>query len=197
MSKQFKSLILYPTIFVVVLLGALTANNSYLAFLIFIFLVFEQIYSWNKSLNSNQNYEFRIFFAEQYLNIVYLLIIFPLYLISTFLWDQINFWILFGYGLNFIIFRLVADVGTDQLSKINYSKSKDINSSLDLWKSNKKRLSSILLIASDENLKEQIKDKLDYSSFLNTEDAASFINKAENSKGKDLDEMLRLINKSM
>jgi len=197
MSKQFKSLILYPTIFVVVLLGALTANNSYLAFLIFIFLVFEQIYSWNKSLNTNQSYEFRIFFAEQYLNIVYLLIIFPLYLISTFLWDQINFWILFGYGLNFIIFRLVADVGTDQLSKINYSKSKDINSSLDLWKSNKKRLSSILLIASDENLKDQIKDKLDYSSFLNTEDAASLINKAENSKGKDLDEMLRLINKSM
>ena len=197
MSKQFKSLILYPTIFVVVLLGALTANNSYLAFLIFIFLVFEQIYSWNKSLNTNQNYEFRIFFAEQYLNIVYLLIIFPLYLISTFLWDQINFWILFGYGLNFIIFRLVADVGTDQLSKINYSKSKDINSSLDLWKSNKKRLSSILLIASDENLKDQIKDKLDYTSFLNTEDAASLINKAENSKGKDLDEILRLINKSM
>jgi len=197
MSKQFKSLILYPTIFVVVLLGALTANNSYLAFLIFIFLVFEQIYSWNKSLNSNQNYEFRIFFAEQYLNIVYLLIIFPLYLISTFLWDQINFWILFGYGLNFIIFRLVADVGTDQLSKTNYSKSKDINSSLDLWKSNKKRLSSILLSASDESLKEQIKDKLNYSSFLNTEDAASLINKAENSKGQDLDEMLRLIEKSM
>ena len=197
MSKQFKSLILYPTIFVVVLLGALTANNSYLAFLIFIFLVFEQIYSWNKSLNSNQNYEFRIFFAEQYLNIVYLLIIFPLYLISTFLWEQINFWILFGYGLNFIVFRLVADVGTEQLSKINYSKSKDINSSLDLWKSNKKRLTAILLNSSDESLKDKIKDKLDYSSFLNTEDAASFINKAENLKGKDLDEILRLINKSM
>jgi len=197
MSKQFKSLILYPTIFVVVLLGSLTANNSYLAFLIFIFLVFEQIYSWNKSLNTNQNYEFRIFFAEQYLNIVYLLIIFPLYLISTFLWDQINFWILFGYGLNFIIFRLVAEVGTDQLSKINYSKSNDINSSLDLWKSNKKRLSSILLIASDQNLKEQIKDKLDYSSYLNTEDAASLISQAENLQGKNLDEILKSINNAM
>ena len=197
MSKQFKSLILYPTIFIVVLLGALTANNSYLAFLIFILILFEQIYSWNKSLNSNQSYDFRIFFAEQYLNIVYLLIIFPLYLVSTFLWDQINFWILFGYGLNFIIFRLVADIGTEQLDKINYSKSKDINSSLDLWKSNKKRLSSILLIASDEALKDQIKDKLDYSSFLNTEDAASLINQAENLKGKDLDKMLRLIEKSM
>jgi len=197
MSKQFKSLILYPTIFVVLLLGALTAKNSYLAFLIFIFLVFEQIYSWNKSLNSNQNYQFRIFFAEQYLNIVYLLIILPLYLISTFLWNQINFWILFGYGLNFIVFRLVANVGTEQLSKINYSKSKDINSSLDLWKSNKKRLTSILQNSSDESLKDKIKDKLDYSSFLNTENAASFINKAENLKGKDLDEILSLINKSM
>ena len=99
--------------------------------------------------------------------------------------------------MNFIIFRLVAEVGTDQLSKINYSKSNDINSSLDLWKSNKKRLSSILLIASDENLKEQIKDKLDYSSYLNTEDAASLISQAENLQGKNLDEILKSINNAM
>ena len=197
MSKQFKSLIFYPTIFVIALLGALTAKNSYLAFLIFIFAVLEQIYSWNKSLNPNQNYDFRIFFAEQYLNIIYLLIIFPLYLVSSFLWNQINFWILFGYGLNFIIFRLVADVGTNQLTKTNYSKSNDINSTLDLWKSNKKRLSSILLNTSDITLIDQIKDKLDYSSFLNTENASSLINQAENSKGKDLDEILRLIDKAM
>lgn len=197
MSKQFKSLILYPTIFVVVLIGALTANNSYLAFLLFIFLVFEQIYSWNKSLNTNQSYEFRIFFAEQYLNIVYFLIIFPLYFISTFLWDQINFWILFGYGLNFIIFRLVADVGTDQLSKINYSKSTDINSTLDLWKSNKKRLSMLILKTSDNSLKERLKDKLEYSSFMNTEDASSLISQAENLQGKNLDEILKLINNEM
>ena len=197
MSKQFKSLILYPTIFVVVLLGALTANNSYLAFLIFVFLVFEQIYSWNKSLNTNQSYEFRIFFAEQYLNIVYFLIIFPLYFISTFLWDQINFWILFGYGLNFIIFRLVADVGTDQLSKINYSKSKEINSTLDLWKSNKKRLSMLILKTSDNSLKERLKDKLEYSSFMNTENASSLISQAENLQGKNLDEILKLINNEM
>ena len=91
----------------------------------------------------------------------------------------------------------MADVGTDQLSKINYSKSNDINSSLDLWKSNKKRLSSIHLIASDENLKEQIKDKLDYSSYLNTEDAASLISQAENLQGKNLDEILKSINNAM
>tara|TARA_R100001440_G_scaffold75461_1_gene102740 strand:+ start:115 stop:708 length:594 start_codon:yes stop_codon:yes gene_type:complete len=197
MSKQFKSLILYPTIFVVVLLGALTANNSYPAFIIFALLIFEQIYSWNKSLNSNQKYDFRIFFAEQYLNIVYLLIIFPLYLISTFLWDQINFWILFGYGLNFIIFRLIADVGTDQLTKISYSESKDIDSTLDLWKSNKKRLSLLISKTSNDSIKEQLKDKLDYSSFLNSEEASSLIDQAENLQGKDLDEVLKSINNSM
>ena len=197
MSKQFKSLILYPTIFVVVLLGALTANNSYPAFIIFALLIFEQIYSWNKSLNSNQKYDFRIFFAEQYLNIVYLLIIFPLYLISTFLWDQINFWILFGYGFNFIIFRLIADVGTDQLTKISYSESKDIDSTLDLWKSNKKRLSLLISKTSNDSLKEQLKDKLDYSSFLNSEDASSLIDQAENLQDKDLDEVLKSINNSM
>ena len=197
MSKQFKSLILYPTIFVVVLLGALTANNSYLAFLIFIFLVFEQIYSWNKSLNSNQNYDYRIFFAEQYLNIIYLLILLPLYLVSTFLWNQINFWILFGYGLNFIIFRLVADVGTDQLSKINYSKSKDINSSLDLWKSNKTRLSLVLAKTSNDLIKEKLRDKLEYSSFLNTNEASSLLDQAENTDGKELESILKNINELM
>ena len=197
MSKQFKSLILYPTIFVVVLLGALTANNSYFAFLIFIFLVFEQIYSWNKSLNSNQNYDYRIFFAEQYLNIIYLLILLPLYLFSTFLWNQINFWILFGYGLNFIIFRLVADVGTDQLSKINYSKSKDINSSLDLWKSNKTRLSLVLAKTSNDLIKEKLKDKLEYSSFLNTIEASSLLDQAQNADGKELESILKNINELM
>ena len=197
MSKQFKSLILYPTIFVVVLLGALTANNSYVAFLIFIFLVFEQIYSWNKSLNSNQNYDYRIFFAEQYLNIIYLLILLPLYLFSTFLWNQINFWILFGYGLNFIIFRLVADVGTDQLSKINYSKSKDINSSLDLWKSNKTRLSLVLVKTSNDLIKEKLKDKLEYSSFLNTIEASSLLDQAQNADGKELESILKDINELM
>ncbi len=197
MSKQFKSLILYPTIFVVVLLGALTANNSYFAFLIFIFLVFEQIFSWNKSLNSNQNYDYRIFFAEQYLNIIYLLILLPLYLFSTFLWNQINFWILFGYGLNFIIFRLVADVGTDQLSKINYSKSKDINSSLDLWKSNKTRLSLVLAKTSNDLIKEKLKDKLEYSSFLNTREASSLLDQAQNADGKELESILKNINELM
>ena len=69
MTNQFKSLILYPTIFVVVLLGVLTASNSYIAFFVFILVVGEQIFSWNKSLQNKTNSDFRIFFASQYLAI--------------------------------------------------------------------------------------------------------------------------------
>ena len=197
MTNQFKSLILYPTIFIVVLLGVLTASNSYLAFFVFILVVGEQIFSWNKSLQNNTNSDFRIFFASQYLNIIYSLLIFPLYLLSSFLWSQINFWILFGYGLNFLIFRSIAKVGTDQLSKTNYSESREIKSSLDLWKSNKNKLSILLQKTNNNILKDSLIDKLNYSSFLNSEKAYNLLEQAENKEGNELDNILELINAQM
>ena len=197
MTNQFKSLILYPTIFVVVLLGVLTASNSYFAFLIFILVLGEQIFSWNKSLQNNENSDFRIFFASQYLNIIYIIIIFPLYLFSSFLWSQINFWILFGYGLNYLIFRSIAKVGTDQLSKTNYSESREINSTLDIWKSNKNKLSTVIAKTSNKTLREKLKDKLEYSSFLNTEEAALLLNQAEKASNQELDKLLIKINDLM
>ena len=197
MTNQFKSLILYPTIFVVVLLGVLTASNSYLAFLVFILVVGEQIFSWNKSLQNNTNSDFRIFFASQYLNIIYTLLILPLYLLSSFLWSQINFWILFGYGLNFLIFRSIAKVGTDQLSKTNYSESREIKSSLNIWKSNKNKLSTVIAKTSNKTLREELKDKLEYSSFLNSEEAALLLNQAEKASNQELDKLLIKINDLM
>ena len=197
MTNQFKSLIFYPTIFVVVLLGVLTASNSYLAFLVFILVVGEQIFSWNKSLQNNTNSDFRIFFASQYLNIIYSLLIFPLYLLSSFLWSQINFWILFGYGLNFLIFRSIAKVGTDQLSKTNYSESREIKSSLDIWKSNKNKLSTVIVKTSNKTLREKLKDKLEYSSFLNSEEATLLLNQAEKASNQELDKLLIKINDLM
>ena len=190
MKNQFKSLIFYPTIFVVVLLGVLTASNSYLAFLVFILVLGEQIFSWNKSLQNNTNSDFRIFFASQYLNIIYTLLIFPLYLLSSFLWSQINFWILFGYVLNFLIFRSIAKVGTDQLSKTNYSESREIKSSLDIWKSNKNKLSTVIAKTSNKTLREKLKDKLEYSSFLNSEEASLLLNQAEKASNQELDKLL-------
>ena len=197
MTNQFKSLILYPTIFVVVLLGVLTASNSYIAFFVFILVVGEQIFSWNKSLQNNTNSDFRIFFASQYLNIIYTLLIFPLYLLSSFLWSQINFWILFGYGLNFLIFRSIAKVGTDQLSKTNYSESREIKSSLDIWKSNKNKLSTVIAKTSNKTLREKLKDKLEYSSFLNSEKASLLLNQAEKASNQELDKLLIKINDIM
>ena len=91
----------------------------------------------------------------------------------------------------------MADVGSDQITKTNFSKSEDINSTLDVWKSNKKRLSLLISKTSDNDLKDQLGDKLEFSSFLNSEYASDLINKGENLKGKDLDEILKSINNLM
>jgi len=197
MNKQFKSLILYPTIFIIVLLGVLTAKNSYIGYFIFLLISFEQIYNWNKSIQSNQIKDYRIFFSEQYFNVIYLFIIFPLYLVSTFFWEQINFWILFGYGLNYLIFRSIAKGGVDQLSKTTFSDSKEIKSSLESWKSNKKKLTSLLQRSINNNLKETLLDKLNYSSFLNSENASILLDQAIDKEGMELEKVLELINEQM
>ena len=193
MTKQFKSLILYPTIFIVVFFGVAIADKSIPAYLIFLLVIVEQIYSWNQSIENNQDYDFRIFFTSQYLNIIYTLILLPVYITSAFLWEQIHFWILFGYGLNYIIFRSIAKVGTDQLSKTNFSRSNEIKSTLNLWKSNKRRLSTIISKTSDNVLKEKLKDRLNYSSFLNSEEASFLLDEAENANEKELDQVLSKI----
>tara|TARA_B100000287_G_scaffold192521_1_gene181716 strand:- start:189 stop:782 length:594 start_codon:yes stop_codon:yes gene_type:complete len=197
MTKQFKSLILYPTIFIVIFFGVAIADKSIPAYLIFLLVIFEQIYSWNESLENNQDYDFRIFFTSQYLNIIYTLILLPVYIISAFFWEQIHLWILFGYGLNYIIFRSIAKVGTDQLSQTNFSRSNEIKSTLNLWKSNKRRLSTIISKTSDNVLKEKLKDRLNYSSFLNSEEASFLLDEAENANEKELDQVLSKISELM
>ena len=197
MTKQFKSLILYPTIFIIVFFGVAIADKSIPAYLIFLLVIFEQIYSWNQSLENNQDYDFRIFFTSQYLNIIYTLILLPVYIISAFFWEQIYLWILFGYGLNYIIFRSFAKVGTDQLSQTNFSRSNEIKSTLNLWKSNKIRLSTIISKSSDNVLKEKLKDRLNYSSFLNSEEASFLLDEAENANEKELDQVLSKISELM
>tara|TARA_B100000131_G_scaffold80035_1_gene76782 strand:- start:185 stop:778 length:594 start_codon:yes stop_codon:yes gene_type:complete len=197
MTKQFKSLILYPTIFIVIFFGVAIADKSIPAYLIFLLVIFEQIYSWNESLENNQDYDFRIFFTSQYLNIIYTLILLPVYIISAFFWEQIHLWILFGYGLNYIIFRSIAKVGTDQLSQTNFSRSNEIKSTLNLWKSNKRRLSTIISKTSDNILKEKLKDRLNYSSFLNSEEASFLLDEAENANEKELDQVLSKISELM
>ena len=197
MNKQFNSLILFPTIFIVSLLGVLTASKSYVAFFMFLLITLEQIYNWNKSIQSNQRKDYRLFFTEQYLNVIYLITIFPLYLISIFFWEQINFWILFGYGFNYLIFRSTAKIGVDQLSSSTFSNSKEIESSLESWKSNKKKLSGLLQRNINNNLKETLLDKLNYSSFLNSENASILLDQAADKKGKELENILKLINDQM
>ena len=104
---------------------------------------------------------------------------------------------MFGYGLNYIIFRSIAKGGVYQLSNTTFSNSKEIKSSLESWKSNKKKLSKLIQRSIDNNLKETLLDKLNYSSFLNSENASILLNKAENKEGEELEKILELINNQM
>ena len=181
MTIQFRSLVLLPTIFLVVLFGALLGRNSPIAYVFLLATLSEHIYDWNKSIKDRKFPDFRVFFADQYLKLVYELIIFGLFFVSSIFWAQINWWILFGYSLNYLIFRSFAQVGTEQISQLPSVTSKPIKSDFDLWSSNKQKLTLILERCTDMQLLEEISEQMNYSAFFRSEKAAKLINDADKS----------------
>ena len=197
MTTQFRSLVLLPTIFLVVLFGALLGSNSPAAYVLLIATLIEHIYYWNQSVEQKKYPDFRVFFSDQYLKLVYELITFGLFFISSIFWAQINWWILFGYALNYLIFRSFAQTGTEQISQLPSVKSKPIESDFDLWSSNKEKLTSILERCTDIKLQKEISDQINYSSFFRTEKASKLINEADRSSGESLILILKSIASSM
>ena len=193
MTTQFRSLVLLPTIFLVVLFGALLGSNSPAAYVLLIATLIEHIYYWNQSVEQKKYPDFRVFFSDQYLKLVYELITFGLFFISSIFWAQINWWILFGYALNYLIFRSLAQTGTEQISQLPSVKSKPIESDFDLWSSNKEKLTSILERCTDIKLQKEISDQINYSSFFRTEKASKLINEADRSTGESLTLVLKSI----
>ena len=197
MTTQFRSLVLLPTIFLVVLFGALLGGNSPAAYVLLIATLIEHIYYWNQSVEQKKYPDFRVFFSDQYLKLVYELITFGLFFISSIFWAQINWWILFGYALNYLIFRSLAQTGTEQISELPSVKSKPIKSDFDLWSSNKERLTLILDRCTDITLQREMTDQINFSAFLRTEQAAKLINEADRSSGESLILILKSIASSM
>jgi len=193
MTNQFRSLVLLPTIFLVVLFGAIWGKQYPFPFLILIVLICEHIFFWNNSIELKKFPDFRIFFIEQYLKVVYFLIIILNYLLSTIFWDQVEWWILFSYALNYLIFRSFAETGTEQINQLPTVKSHAIESNFDLWTSNKKKLTELIENCDDVELKEKILNQINYSSFLRTQKASKLISEAEMSSGDLLISILRSI----
>ena len=193
MTTQFRSLVLLPTIFLVVLFGALLGSNSPVAYVLLIATLIEHIYYWNQSVEQKKYPDFRVFFSDQYLKLTYELITFGLFFISAIFWEQVNWWILFAYALNYLIFRSFAQTGTDQISELPSVKSKPIKSDFDLWSSNKEKLTSILERCTDLSLQKEISDQINYSSFFRTEKASKLINEADRSTGESLTLVLKSI----
>ena len=173
--------------------GALLGSNSPAAYVLLIATLIEHIYYWNQSVEQKKYPDFRVFFSDQYLKLTYELITFGLFLISAVFWEQVNWWILFAYALNYLIFRLFAQTGTDQISELPSVKSKPIKSDFDLWSSNKEKLTSILERCTDLSLQKEISDQINYSSFFRTEKASKLINEADRSTGESLTLVLKSI----
>ena len=197
MTNQFRSLVLLPTIFLVVLFGSLLVKQSFVAYLFLLLITGEHIYYWNNSIAEKRFTDFRVFFADEYLKLIYLLIVFALYLINSILWTYIGWWVIFGYALNYIIFRSFASVGVEQINDLPSVSSKPIQSDFDLWSQNKSRLQEILDSCNDIELKKVILDKLEYSGFMRSKKASSLIEKCEKSSREELMLNIRMISDLM
>ena len=193
MTNQFRSLVLLPTIFLVVLFGALLVKQSFVAYLFLLLITGEHIYYWNNSIAEKRFTDFRVFFADEYLKLIYLLIVFALYLINSILWTYIGWWVIFGYALNYIIFRSFASVGVEQINDLPSVSSKPIKSDFDVWSQNKSRLQEILEGCNDIQLKKVILEKLEYSGFMRSKKASSLIEKCAKSSEEELMLNIRMI----
>ena len=193
MTNQFRSLVLLPTVFLVVLFGALLVKQSFVAYLFLLLITGEHIYYWNNSIAEKRFTDFRVFFADEYLKLIYLLIVFALYLINSILWTYIGWWVIFGYALNYIIFRSFASVGVEQINDLPSVSSKPIKSDFDVWSQNKSRLQEILEGCNDIQLKKVILEKLEYSGFMRSKKASSLIENCAKSSEEELMLNIRMI----
>ena len=190
MNSLFRSLILIPSIFLIVLLGALSDATPYERFNIEAYAILlvaniENIFTWNYSIKNETLKDFRSFFSQQYIRILYTVLIFALYVLSVLIWDQIYWWILFYYLFNYLVFRIIFTAGFKEIENFVPTKSKPLNISSNEWTNNKAKLKNILFELEDELLKEEILDKLEFSSFVRTEKAKELIKKIEDSSPAD------------
>ena len=184
MKKQFTNLILIPCIFFITLLGVLLFKFSPISFLLFLIFISEHLYKWSLSVNTKYD-DFRIFFTDQYFKLLYLGILFLIYILNTISWQYSGLWFIFAYAGNFIIFRILGSIGTEQLTQTLGSVSKPVSSNFDLWEENKILLSNLIEDLDDLELKNFIAANLNYSSFLRTTKASNLIKEAIEASEED------------
>ena len=190
MNKLFRNFVLLPNIFLVILFGALTLSSNPLHYLLMVVIVSEHIFFWNINFENNTN-DIRVFFPEQYLKILYNILIFAIYGISFLIWSLISWWCLFIYFLNYLILRTFASTGIEALENIKSSPSEYIKPDIDIWKFNKTELLKLCQNCMDISLKESIINEIEYSSFMRSEIAKEKISSAKSLQGSDLENFLK------
>ena len=190
MNNLFRNFVLIPNIFLLVFIGSLTISNNPLHYLFMFCIVAEHINNWNNKFENNTS-DIRIFFPEQYLNFLYNVITFFIFVISSLAWSFISWWCIFLYILNFLIFRIFSSSGIEALENLKTQPSEFIAPDLDIWKYNKSELLKLCQNCSNINLKESIINEIEYSSFLRTDIAKEKISSAKLLLGSELEAFLK------
>ena len=189
MTKTFRNLVLIPSLFLLAIVSSIGFQYGSWTPFIIIFLAFEHLYDWNKNIERDKISDFRVFFLDQFTRYIYILVTLLFGLIIPFVWEYLSYWSLFGFALNFIIFRLISNTAVKKVSDAAPAGSKVVSLDNSIWKENKMLLINFINENPDlinKNDVEDVIDSINYSSFLRSERASEMINNVLNSSSDKL-----------
>ena len=137
MTKTFRNLVFIPSLFLLAIVSTIGFQYGSWTPFIIIFLASEHLYDWNKNIEQDKISDFRVFFLDQLTRYTYILVTLLLGLIIPFVWKYLSYWILFGFALNFIIFRLISNTAVKKVSDAAPARSKVVSLDNSIWKENK------------------------------------------------------------
>ena len=184
MTKTFRNLVLIPSLFLLAIVSSIGFQYGSWTPFIIIFLAFEHLYDWNKNIERDKISDFRVFFLDQFTRYIYILVTLLFGLIIPFVWEYLSYWSLFGFALNFIIFRLISNTAVKKVSDAAPARSEVVSLDNSIWKENKKLLINFINDNPDLINKNEVEDVIEsitFSSFLRSERASKMINNVLNS----------------
>ena len=172
MNINFTRLVLAPILFTYVLtLSAVVKYNQIIPIFTAIVLI-EHLYNWSLALDGSSPKDFRAFVADEYSKYWYAGISIVICIAASLLWEWLQYWSFFAFGLNFVFWRLVAQAGIDVLEKAAPNPSNSTQFDYDPWRKNIQALEDILYHLDDCDDKIKLLDRAKYSSFMRTSKAS-------------------------
>ena len=175
MNINFIRLVLAPILFIYVLTTSILIKFNQIIPILTGIILIEHLYNWSLALESSSPKDFRAFIADEYSKYWYAGISIGISIAASLLWEWLEYWSLFAFGLNFIFWRLVAQAGVEVLEKAAPNPSTSIKIDYDPWRENIQTLEDILYYVDESDDKIKLLERAKYSSFMRTSKASEEI----------------------